>query len=144
MAQLVYPGVMFTAIVVREADAEYCGLPRTVSTYQYGDRLQTSPKRNEVYVMCQDGSIQSVFDPTLPIGWELIEDNSEFFYRVTQVGHEPKKFSVFYHGKLNEIPAGTGHIGSKIAIYRRIVEQPESAVIEEQGDDGEPEVNSVM
>ena len=88
-----------------------------------------APREHEVYVMCQDHSIQSVFDPKTKIGWYLIEDNNEFFYRAMESAFA-KKCYVFFHGRLDDIPAGDS-------------QKPQFAEVIEQGDDGEDEVSSV-
>jgi hypothetical protein len=126
MAPLVYPGVMFKVSGVET------GLFRTVSNYGHGDNLHCRPRENEVYVMCKDHSIQSVFQPQALIGWELIEDRNDFFYRVKQLNQEPIKCSVFWHGRLEDIPAGvTG------------IDMPQCAEVIEQGGESEEEVSSV-
>jgi len=86
---------------------------------------------NELYVICQDGSIQSVYDPEQPIGWELIENGEAYFYRVMQVGFMPKKCLVRYHSRDPNPPMGNSRIGSSVF-----------ACIHVASDDGEPEVSS--
>jgi len=127
------PGLKFFAEEIEPLYPPGPGLYRTVSTYQYGDRLECQPKQNELYIVCQDGSIQSVYDPEQPIGWELIERGNEYFYRVTQVGFMPKKCMVRYHSRDPEPPKGNSRIGSSVF-----------AAIHEALDDGEPEVTSSL
>jgi hypothetical protein len=100
-----------------------------MSTYGILD-LEGGPQRNELYVVCQDGSIQSAYEPSRPIGWELIEDGDEWFYRVTQMNHPRKRCAVRYHSRVADPPVGTGHIGSVVTI-----EVPRNAEITEQKDD---------
>lgn len=97
MAKLIKPGLKFTAECI---DPLY----PTVSTYG----IEECPMRNEVYVVCQDGSIQSVYEPTRPIGWELLENEDSWYYRVTQMNHLPKRCAVFYRGVEENPPKGIG------------------------------------
>ena len=110
------------------------GLYPTMSTYQFGMDLEGGPQRNELYVVCKDGSIQSVYEPSRPIGWELIEDGDDWFYRVTQMNHPRKRCAVRYHSRIEDPPAGRGSIGSVVQICRR-VEPPQEAEVAEQKDD---------
>lgn len=129
------PGLKFFAEAIEPLYPPGPGLYRTVSTYGMGDRLECQPKLNELYVVCKDGSIQSVYDPEQPIGWELIESGTEFFYRVTQVGFMPKKCGLRYHSRTDDPPAGNRRIGSCVV--------PQYAEITEQKDEGE-EVDSKL
>ena len=131
------PGLKFFAEAIEPLYPPGPGLYRTVSTYQYGDRLECQPKMNELYIVCRDGSIQSVYEPDTPIGWELIESPTGYFYRVTQVGFTPKKCLVRYHSRDPAPPTGKGSIGSVVRFYSC------EAAIHEQADDGEPEVTSM-
>jgi len=133
-----YPGLKFFAEALEPLYPPGPGLYRTVSTYQYGDRLQCQPKLNELYVVCQDGSIQSVYEPDTPIGWELIESGNEYFYRMTQVGFTPKKCLVRYHSRDPEPPMGNAPVGSVVRCYSS------EAAIHEQEDAGETEVTSQL
>jgi len=132
------PGLKFFAEAIDPLYPPGPGLYRTVSTYGMGDRLECQPKQNELYIVCQDGSIQSVYDPEQPIGWELIKNCNDYFYRVTQVGFMPKKCLVRYHSREPEPPLGAKSIGSTVRCYSR------EAAIYEQQDDGEPEVTSAL
>jgi hypothetical protein len=134
MASLKTPGLQFYA---EQLDTLYppTGLSPAMSTYGHWD-LEGGPKRNDLYVVCKDGSIQSVHEPSRPIGWELIEDGDEWFYRVTQMNHARKRCAVQYHSRVEDPPAGRGPIGSVVVAYRR-VETPQDAEITEQKDDGE-------
>ena len=138
MAPNMSPGLKFFAEAIEPLYPPGPGLYRTVSTYQYGGRLECQPKQNELYIVCRDGSIQSVYEPDVPIGWELIENGSEYFYRVTQVGFTPKKCLVRYHSRDPDPPAGKGSIGSVVRFYSC------EAAIHEHQDDGEPEVTSAL
>jgi hypothetical protein len=128
MTSLKTPGLKFYA---EQVDPLYpsTGLYPTMSTYGILD-LEGGPQRNELYVVCQDGSIQSAYEPSRPIGWELIEDGDEWFYRVTQMNHPRKRCAVRYHSRVADPPVGTGHIGSVVTI-----EVPRNAEITEQKDD---------
>jgi hypothetical protein len=102
--------------------------------------LEEGPKRNELYVVCKDGSIQSVYEPNRPIGWELGEDAEGFWCRVTQVNHEPKRCLVRYHSRVADPPAGRGRIGSVVTVERSYMDRqdsPQFAEITEQKDDGQ-------
>ena len=127
MARLIIPGLKFFA---EQIDPVH----QTTSTYQYGVDLEVGPRRNELYVVCQDLSIQSVYEPNLPIGWELIEDGDDWYYRVTQMNHPRKRCSVRYHSLTDDPPVGRGPIGSAVTI-----EQPQNAEVIEQKDDSEGE-----
>jgi len=132
------PGLKFFAEAIEPLYPPGPGLYRTVSTYQYGDRLECQPKLNELYVVCRDGSIQSVYDPTTPIGWELIESGMKYFYRVTQFGFTPKKCLVRYHSRDPDPPKGAGSVGNVVKFYSC------DANIYEEADSGEPEVTSAL
>ena len=95
------------------------GLYRTASVYQYGQDLETEPDPESFYVMCKDGSVQSIADPHRPIGWEL----GDGWYRLTQTGFGPKKCEVEIKTCVcdDAIPAGRGFIGSQVHAYSREV-----------------------
>lgn len=137
MAQLIKPGLMFQAAPLPTPPE---GLAPTMSTYSYGWDLEGCPRRDATYVVCQDGSIQDMHDPTRPIGWELLEDENGWFYRVTQMNHKPKPLAVFFRGNADPVPTGTGKIGSVVMVCRR-VEEPQNAEVIEQSDEGQ-EVSS--
>ena len=130
MASLMTPGLQFYA---GQIDPVYpsTGLYPTMSTYGLLD-LEGGPKNNELYVVCKDGSIQSVHEPSRPIGWELIEDGDDWYYRVTQMNHPRKRCAVRYHSRTDNPPQGHGRIGSVVT-----VERPQKAEITEQKDEGE-------
>jgi len=130
MASLMTPGLQFYA---EQIDPMYpsTGLYPTMSTYGLLD-LEGGPKRNELYVVCKNGSIQSVHEPNRPIGWELIEDGDDWYYRVTQMNHPRKRCAVRYHSRTDNPPQGRGRIGSVVT-----VERPQKAEISEQKDEGE-------
>ena len=136
MASLKTPGLQFYAEQIDPLHPP-TGLYPTMSMYGLLN-LEGGPQRNELYVVCQDGSIQSVHEPRRPIGWELIEDGDEWFYRATQVNHPRKRCAVRYHSRVEDPPAGHGRIGSIVT-----VEQPRKAEIIEQKDNGE-EVTSQL
>jgi hypothetical protein len=123
------PGLKFFA---EQIDPVYpsTGLYPTMSTYGLLD-LEGGPCRNELYVVCKDGSIQSVYEPSRPIGWELVEDGDEWFYRVTQMNHPRKRCAVRYHSREEDPPAGRGRIGSTVTC-----ERPQNAEITEEMDHG--------
>jgi hypothetical protein len=141
MALLKTPGLQFFADRV---DPLYpsTGLYPTMSTYQYGFDLEGGPVKNELYVVCQDGTIQSVYEPDRPIGWELIEEGDAFWYRVTQMNHPRKRCAVRYHSRVEDPPTGRGSIGSVVVACRRR-EEPQEAVVIYQKDEGE-EVTSQL
>jgi hypothetical protein len=136
MASLKTPGLQFYA---EQIDPLYppTGLYPTMSTYGILD-LEGGPKRNELYVVCSDGSIQSVHEPSRPIGWELIEDGDEFWYRVTQMNHPKKRGAVRYHSRTDDPPVGRGAVGSVVT-----VETSQEAEVTTQRDDGD-EVTSQL
>lgn len=114
MVQLIKPGLMFQA----------APLPTTSTP-------EGCPRTNVTYVVCQDGSIQDMYEPNRPIEWELLEDENGWYYRVTRMNHEPKPLAVFFRGNADPVPAG------------RRAEEPQMAEIIEQNDDGHEEVVSV-
>ena len=134
------PGLQFYA---EQIDPVYpaTGLYPTMSSYGILN-LEGGPQRNELYVVCQNGTIQSVYEPSRSIGWELIEDGDEWFYRVTQMNHPRKRCTVRFHSRVEDPPVGRGPIGSVVVACRR-VEQPQEAVVTEQKDDGD-EVSSQL
>ena len=134
------PGLKFYA---EQIDPLYppTGLYPTMSTYGMLD-LEGGPKRNELYVVCKDLSIQSVHNPDRPIGWELIEDGDEWFYRVTQMNHPRKRCAVSYHSRTEDPPEGRGRIGSVVTFERRI-ETPQNAEVTEQKDEGQEAISAV-
>jgi hypothetical protein len=81
-----------------------------------------------------------MYDPNRPIGWELLEDENGWYYRVSQMNHKPKPLTVFFRGNADPVPAGTGKIGSVVVMCRR-TEEPQNAEVTEQSDEG-PEVTS--
>jgi hypothetical protein len=99
------------------------GLYRTASTYQYGECLETQPDPETLYVMCKDGSVQSISDPGRPIG-----------DRLTQTGFESKKCEIEIVG---HAPEGRGFIGPQV----HYVTTSQNAQITD-GDDDEDEVTS--
>lgn len=122
---LARPGLMFTAFPLPTPEE---GLAPTMSTYQYGYSLEGCPKSDDVYVICEDWSIQSRDDPDRPIGWELIEVEDGWMYRVTQMNHKPKPLSISFYGWADDVPKGS-------------VVVPQRAEVIEQNDEGE-EVSS--
>jgi hypothetical protein len=136
-AILKIPGLKFFA---EQIDPLYppTGLYPTMSTYQFGMDLEGGPQRNELYVVCKDGSIQSVYEPSRPIGWELIEDGDDWFYRVTQMNHPRKRCAVRYHSRIEDPPAGRGSIGSVVTF-----ERSQKAEVTDQKDQGD-EVTSQL
>lgn len=135
------PGLQFYADKI-DPEIPPTGLYPTMSTYGMPN-LEGGPKRNELYVVCKDLSIQSVHNPERPIGWELIEDGNEFWYRVTQMNHPRKRCSVRYHSRVEDPPEGRGRIGSVVTFERRI-EPPQNAEVTEQKDDGNAAVTSAV
>lgn len=116
------PGLMFTAFPLPYAPPTR--LEPTMSTYCFGDRLESGPKKNDIYVVCQDGSIKARDEPDRPIGWELLETDDGWAYRITQVNHKPKPLAVSFYGWADEIPNGGGRIGSIVTFERKIITPP--------------------
>ncbi len=117
MTRLVTPGLMFTA-----APMAYLDPPGSTPN------LEEGPKRNELYVVCKDGSIQSFYEPDRPIGWELIEEGHETYYRVTQMNHSRKRCAIWFHSRTDDPPAGRGFVGA---------DAPQNAEVIEARDDGQ-------
>jgi len=59
--------------------------------------IETCPRRNELYVVCQDGSIKARWEPSRRIGWRLIEEDNMYFY---ECGHYPQSCVVSWHSAL--------------------------------------------
>ena len=120
------PGIQFYAEVISCLGPAMPTLRRTPSTYSFGDTLEMAPRPNDLYVVCQDGSVQSVWEPDRPIGWEIFETENGWSYRVTQVGFEPRPCLVRYHSRAEEIRPGGHGVGNSrfAAIYEDGEEGP--------------------
>lgn len=55
-------------------------VPRERTTY-YGAPYETEPLPIYTYVVCMDGTIQNVHDPTHRIGWTLHVIDNEYYYK---------------------------------------------------------------
>jgi len=133
-AQLIRPGLKFE---VSPRPPTVATLQRTASTYQYGDKLELWPKSNEVYIICKDLTVQSLCNPETPIGWELLEENDTWGFRVTQMGFKPQPCHVRFVGSEPNPPEGGRGTGTLVVCAR-----PQEAIIIEFEEDGEPEVSS--
>lgn len=131
--QLNVPGLLFYAEPY--ALATPVGLEPTMSTYQYGFDLEGAPKKNELYVVCKDQTVQSVHEPDRPIGWELVEKDDQWFYRVTQMNHVLKPCLVRYVGKAVSIPDGRGRIGSFVGFYTSSTQNAQDSQMEDEGEE---------
>jgi len=140
MASLKTPGLKFYAEQIDPLHPT-TGLYPTMSIYGLLN-LEGGPQRNDLYVVCQNGTIQSVNEPDRPIGWELIEDGDDWYYRVTQMNHPRKRCAVRYHSRVEDPPKGRGSIGSVVVACRR-VETPQNAEVTEQKDE-DTEVTSQL
>jgi capsule polysaccharide export protein KpsC/LpsZ len=68
----------------------------------YADsRNEDGPKRNELYVMIEDGSVRSFHDLTRKLDWDIVEKDTGFFYHTTQ-DQELKSCFVRYSGWADE------------------------------------------
>ena len=56
------PGLMFNAEPMFRVNSSH-----------YGAKYEEFPVRNETYVVCQDGTIQAMYDPQRCILWSLVE-----------------------------------------------------------------------
>ena len=89
--------------------------------------FEKAPQRGELYVICHDGSIQSVWNPERRIGWFLMESsdpNSSYYYCFDG---EAKPCMVSYHATSENPPKGYGV---------KFEDHPQNAEILEQPDDG--------
>jgi len=86
------------------------------------------PVSNCKYIVRSDMSIQSVEDPDLPIGWELIDENDRWYFRV---GFTLEKCDVVLLG-YEDVPQ-----------TKRVYSRADAMMIDFE-DDGEPEVNSPL
>jgi len=128
MASLIRPGLQFYAEAIEPVYPVDGSLYRTASTYSHGPNLELEPKTDHLYVVNDKGAIESTVDPSIPIGWELYENENGFFYRVSQVGMPLRLCRVSYVGQ--EVPKGRGPAYSREAAFY------------ESPDEGEPEVTS--
>lgn len=137
---LVRPGLQFYAEPIRTPGVQR--LEATASTYGILD-FEDKPKRGELYVVCRDRSVQSVWHPERSIGWVLLEAGDQWFYCVTQANHKPKPCMVSYHATSEDPPDGNGTIGGFWRGPYKLPDTPQKAeVIEQSLDEGEPEVGS--
>ena len=122
MASLVRPGFRFYAKAIEPVYPDDGTLYRTASHYSHGLNLELEPAPSHLYVINSKGAVESAVDPSIPIGWELCENENGTFYRVSQVGMPLRPCHVSY------VP--------DTSAYSR------EAAFHEAADDGEPEVTS--
>lgn len=60
------------------------------------------PKDRVTYVVCQNGSIQNLYEPDACVEWELLEDENGWYYRTS----ETKPCAVFFRGYADQVPTG--------------------------------------
>lgn len=71
-------------------------------TLFYADSIRgDGPKRNELYVMIEDGSVRFFHDLTRKLDWEIVENEEGFFYHTTQ-DQELKSCFVRYSGRADD------------------------------------------
>jgi len=99
------PGLQFFA---RPIDTVYTRVRPANYVYRPVEKPEWEPTVNELYIICQDGSVQSVFDSNLRIGWELVEQDNEWFYRLNQDGQNLRRGQVSYHATSERPPMGHG------------------------------------
>jgi len=100
----------------------YCFPSKT--PYEAEGRLELVPKKNELYVICTDGTVQAVNDPDRHIGWEVYAKGAGWEWR--SWGTEPEPCMVSFHSTVPDPPVGRSLIGT----------------IDEEQEEGEPEVTS--
>jgi hypothetical protein len=110
--QLIRPGLMFNAGPIA----------------RFTDGVEMAPRPNTTYVVCQDGTIQDMYEPTRLIGWELLEGLEGWSYRVAR--ERPKPLAVYFRGHTEDIPEGRP--------------TPQNAEVSDPMDIDEPEVQSDM
>jgi hypothetical protein len=76
-------------------------------------RPEGLPRRNELYVVCQDGSIQVANSPGTPVKWKLIETvDDEWYCLLPLTAVQPVLVavpcSVRYHSRVTDPPPGRG------------------------------------
>lgn len=76
-------------------------------------RPEGLPRRNELYVVCQDGSIQVAHSPATPVKWKLIETTEyEHYCLLPLTAVQPVLVAVpcsmRYHSRLMDPPPGRG------------------------------------
>lgn len=86
---LVWPGLQFYAE------------PMGVSRFNITPGM---PTPNELYVICRDGSVQSVWNPESPVEWTLFEIDDEFFFSAPSGPAFP--CFVRYHATSEDPPDG--------------------------------------
>ena len=74
-----------------------------VYSSNYGSKYETYPHRNELYIVCKDGTVQARHDPERVIAWDLLENEKEGW----DFGHN-KPLLVFFVGWDSDIPDGHG------------------------------------
>lgn len=75
-------------------------------------RPEGLPRRNELYVVCQDGSIQVAHSPGTPVKWKLIETTDDEWYCLLPLAADPVRVAVpcvvRYHSRVTDPPPGQG------------------------------------
>ena len=137
---IIHPGLLFYCRGIEPLYPE-TGLYRTASVYSHGSQLETQPESNRLYVICADGSVQDANDTDRPIGWEVIESADGTFYRLTQVGFEPRKVDVHAQSMTDTPPRGGKQVGTVVFFekkksYSREEAFSQEACIQEAEDDG--------
>jgi len=132
MSATLYPGVQFYAEVTQP------------SRPGYGRKIELAPRPNDLYVICADGSVQSVWEPERPIGWEVFESGYGWYYRISQVGFDPLPCIVRYHSRAKSIPMGAGTVARPVPLETLpdAIDFSCHATIYESAEEGEPEVSS--
>jgi len=87
MTQLIRPGLKFE---IFPAHVDSSVLERTISAY--GQEIW--PCANEIYMVTSDLSIISLFEPAKVIGWELLDENDSWYFRIKSPGCKPHRCSV--------------------------------------------------
>lgn len=106
------PGLMFNAEPMFRVNSSH-----------YGAKYEEFPVRNETYVVCQDGTIQAMYDPERCILWSLVEGDDGWS------DGQGNPLIVSFVGWRADVPEGHGSDST-------------NAYIIDFAEEGEPEVSS--
>lgn len=82
---------------MKPGDCIYVFASETLPMERSDYSIETCPRRNELYVVCADGTIKARWDPSRRIGWRLIEEDNMYFY---ECGHYPQSCVVSWHSRI--------------------------------------------
>lgn len=104
------PGLQFFAEPI---DTVYTRIRPNNQVFRPLGKPEWEPRINELYVICKDGTVQSVYEPEMRIGWELVDENDGWFYRLNQPGAGLRRCLVRYHATSENPPDGRGKLAAE-------------------------------